>query len=77
MSAAIGATVVILAVIGWVLWTLSGVYEGYLDAQNRPKETMFWCHKHGMFRQKHVLPVPGMTNVCPICFKESWDKAGK
>ena len=75
---AIGMTVGVLTIIGWMVWTLSGAVEGYLDAKNRPKEQkMFWCAKHGMFLEKHVLPVPGMTTVCPICFKESWDKAGK
>ncbi len=74
----VGWTVGILALIGWLVYVLSGIYEGYLDAQNRPKEReMYWCAKHGMFLQKHVLPVPGMTVVCPICFRESWNKAGK
>jgi hypothetical protein len=62
---------------GYVLWLVVGVIEAMIDVKRRPREPMFWCHKHGYFRKKHVLPITGVTDVCPICFKEAWDKAGK
>ncbi len=54
-----------------------GVIGAYADVKSRPKEAMYWCAKHGAFRRKHVLPVGGMTEVCPMCFHQAWVDAGK
>jgi hypothetical protein len=62
-------------VLAYFLWIGSGVLEAVLDVKRRPREPMFWCTHHGYFRQKHVLPIPGMTDVCPICYHEAWKKA--
>lgn len=59
----------------YTIWVGIGVMETIAEVKNRPREPMFWCHKHGHFRRKHVLPIPGMTDVCPMCYREAWDKA--
>lgn len=66
--------VVSLILAAIVLAAFTGMIEAYLDVRARPKEEMEWCHKHGYFRKKHCLVFMGVT-VCPMCYKDSWDKA--
>jgi hypothetical protein len=56
----------------------TAILEAYIDTHKRPRENMFWCHRHGPMRSKHCLPLfPGlqMSNgkpyiMCPLCYKE-------
>jgi hypothetical protein len=67
----------------WWVWVLLGlmvvylgsaVVEAFVDIRGRPTEPMAWCHKHGMFRKKHVLPWMG-TEICPMCYYSAWKDA--
>jgi hypothetical protein len=69
--------------IGLILFVLgvavvSTVVEAYVDFKNKPREPMFWCHKHGYFRMKHTLPLfPELggkaenSHMCPTCYYET------
>lgn len=63
-------------VVVFLVWSFSGALDAYFDFKTMPKEPMEWCHVHGAFSRKHVMPIMN-TTVCPVCFKEAWDKAGK
>ena len=68
----------VIGIVCYGLWSLVGGIAGaFVDIKKRPREDMYWCSKHGYFRRKHVLPIEGITEVCPICFKQAWDKAGQ
>ena len=69
--------VLIAVVCLWLI--LVPLLQAYADFKARPREPMDWCPKHGMFRQQHSLPVPGVPTVkmCPTCFLNSISKAGK
>lgn len=73
---------IIYALISYVIiGVCAAVLEAYIDIKNRPREDMFWCHKHGPIRKKHLLPLfpdlggrPINSNVCPMCYKAAvWD----
>lgn len=61
---------------------LSAVIEGWIDGKERvqkgPREEMYWCHLHGVFRKKHCLALfPDLGGkavnsfVCPMCYKKN------
>lgn len=66
------AAIVLLA--GYGVYILSAIPQAYAEFKTRPREPMSWCHHHGYFRKKHVLPFLG-TTVCPRCYMEAWNKA--
>jgi len=73
--------ILIIAAMIVLILTLSAWYgtafvEAYLEVKNKPREEMGWCHKHGMIRKKHMLPL-GFMDVCPICYKKTLDQAGE
>lgn len=60
--------------------TVAGAWlEAYAEFKSRPREPMDWCSKHGFFRQKYALPVPGVPTVkmCPTCFWDSLQNSVK
>ncbi len=65
--------VIVVLVVGAV-YILSAIPQAYAEFKTRPREPMQWCHQHGYFRKKHVLPFMG-TTVCPRCYMEAWNKA--
>jgi hypothetical protein len=65
---------IFLAVLTLVLWVLSGPLEAMLDIKSRPRKDMYWCSRHGAFREEHCLRFMD-TAMCPRCYKEAWDKA--
>lgn len=69
----VAAGFVVVYLVGSVVM---GVVNGYFDVKERPTEPMEWCHVHGFFRKKHVLPFMN-TTICPRCYKDAWQKAEK
>lgn len=68
-----------LGVFGLAVWTLAwflitAFFDAYYEVQNKPKEPMMWCWKHGMVRMGHALDL-GYTKVCPLCYKDAMEQA--
>jgi hypothetical protein len=70
--------VIIGIIILWIILAGTAVLEAWLDFDGRPKEPMFWCHKHGAFRKIHALPLfPELQGtadnsfVCPTCYRDA------
>jgi hypothetical protein len=68
--------ILVWALALWAVYVLSGVAQAYLEFKERPREPMGWCHRHGFFRKKHLLPFMS-TTVCPRCYMEAWNNAEK
>ena len=66
----------VLILIAGAWWYGAAFVEAYLEVKNKPREKMGWCHKHGLIREKHMLPL-GFMDVCPICYKKTLDQAGQ
>lgn len=69
----------VIAVLALIIYFGTAIPEAYIDTRNAPRETMYWCHRHGHFRAGHCIPmVPGSNVlVCPTCYLESIKNAGK
>ena len=59
----------------WFLWVISGAVQGWLEVKSKPRAKMEWCHKHGLFEEKHVLRFVGDSKICPRCYMDAWNKA--
>lgn len=70
---------VVAVAITWVFVVVSAYLEAYAEFKSRPREPMDWCPKHGYFRQKYSLPIPGVPTVrmCPSCFYHSLSESVK
>jgi hypothetical protein len=66
--------VVVVMLAAYAVYILSAIPQAWLEFKERPREKMEWCHKHGFYRRKHVLPFMG-TTVCPRCYLEAWNTA--
>lgn len=70
-----GIEIVCLLIALWLVWGFTGIIDGYYKFKSMPNGgEMFWCHKHGAFSKKHVLPLLS-TTVCPRCYREAWKNA--
>jgi len=70
----VAVTLVLILGIGAFYFT--ALSEAYLEVKNKPREEMGWCHRHGLIRKKHMLPL-GFMDVCPICYKKALDQGGQ
>lgn len=70
----------IFVIIGIIL-LVGGLYCAYvyaeakLEVQAQPREPMYECAKHGVFRAKHLIEFLKDENEqpykwCPLCFNE-------
>ena len=69
----IGFVVVVLVSLA-VYFFGTAYFEAWHEVQNKPREKMEWCWKHGMIRKRHCIDL-GYTVVCPICYKKAIDDA--
>jgi hypothetical protein len=69
--------ILIVIILAFGIAAGSAILEAWLEVRKRPKEEMFFCHKHGQFRKKHCLPLfPELGGkaqnsfICPSCYRD-------